>query len=210
MKIIGVVRDYNIESLHKTIAPVTLELSETNDAQYISVRLSNSRDVFQTLESVEDTWRKHTGYKPLQYFFLDTEFQKLYQAESNTGRILLLFAAMAIFIACMGLVGLMTYLTNLRQKEIGIRKVLGAGASAIVKLLSVNVVKLLGIAVLVSWPLAYYFTRYWLNNFADRIFINPIIYLVAPFIVLIFIILAVFVQTARAVSANPVDSLRDE
>ncbi len=207
--IIGVIKDYNVESLHKNVAPVSLELLPDANG-YLSVKMSTSQNVLQTVGYIEDTWGEHSNGKPFQYFFLDEEYQNLYKSEASTGKILLVFSTLSIFIACMGLIGLITYTASIRRKEIGIRKVLGASASALVRLLSSEVARLVIIATLIAWPLAYLATDYWLQSFADRATISPLIYLGASLAVMFVVGIAISFQTIKALTDDPVDSLRQE
>ncbi|MDW3191491.1 MAG: ABC transporter permease [Cytophagales bacterium] len=210
LTIIGVMKNYHVQSLHQQMAPMSLELSELADSQYINVKLSHVTDLEETLGFIDQSWGEFAREKPLQYFFMNEDFRNLYQAESSTGRILLVFAGLTVFIACMGLIGLMTYITSARQKEIGIRKVLGAGIARLLGLLSVGVIRLVVIATLIAWPLAWWASTSWLEAFADRISPNLFSYVGATGTVLAFVSGAIIWQILRAARSNPVDSLRDE
>ncbi len=210
LTVIGVVKNYHVESLHQQMGPMSLELSEVDDSQFINVKLSNVSDLEETLTYVDQSWSRFAPQKPLQYFFLNEDFQNLYQAESSTGRILLVFAGLTVFIACMGLIGLMTYITTARQKEIGIRKVLGAGISRLLGLLSIGVLRLVAVATVIAWPLAWWASNFWLEGFADRISPNMFNYFGATSVVLLFVGAAITWQILKAARSNPVDSLRDE
>lgn len=210
LTVIGVVKNYHVESLHQEMAPMSLELSEFEDSEYISVKLSSVSNLPKTLKYIDQSWGEFTEQKPLQYFFMNEDFRNLYQAETSTGRILLVFAGLTVFIACMGLIGLMTYITTARQKEIGIRKVLGAGIARLLGLLSLSVVRLVIIATLIAWPLAWWATHSWLEGFADRISPNVFSYFGATGLVLLFVGVAIIWQILKAARSNPVDSLRDE
>lgn len=210
LRIIGVVKNYNFESLHKSVAPLTLELSESNDSRYFGLKMKNNQSVTSTTDRLAALWESYTGDKPMIYFFLDEEYQKLYSSEVSTSKILLLFAFLAVFIAVMGIVGLMTYMTNTKQKEIGVRKVLGASSISIIRLLSINVLKLLLISVIFSWPLAYVLSIYWLENFAVRIAISPWWYIGATLMVVLIVCTAILSRTRQAALANPVDAIRNE
>lgn len=210
MTIIGVVKDYHIESLHKRIEPTMLRLMAGNWEGYVTVRLSNTHNVRETLQFIENTWFDHSHNKPFQYFFFDDDYANLYKSESTTGQVFVVFASLSIFIACLGLIGLVTYTAAIRKKEIGIRKVLGASTGTLIKLLSNEIVKLIVISTLIAWPLAYLATDYWLQNFADRLSISPWIYLGSTFIVVFIGSLAISFQTIKASMSNPVDSLRQD
>ncbi|UXX78908.1 ABC transporter permease [Reichenbachiella carrageenanivorans] len=210
MTIIGVVKDYHIESLHKRIEPTMLRLMAGNWEGYVTVKLSNTHNVRETIQFIENTWFDHSYNKPFQYFFFDDDYANLYNSESTTGQVFVVFASLSIFIACLGLIGLVTYTAAIRKKEIGIRKVLGASTSTLIKLLSNEIVKLIVISTLIAWPLAYLATDYWLQNFADRLSISPWIYLGSTFIVVFIGSLAISFQTIKASRSNPVDSLRQD
>lgn len=210
MTIIGVAKDYHIESLHKPIEPTMLRLMPGNWEGYVTVKLSNTHNVRETLQFIENTWFDHSYNKPFQYFFFDDDYANLYNSESTTAQVFVVFAGLSIFIACLGLIGLVTYTAAIRRKEIGIRKVLGANTATLIKLLSNEIVKLIVISTLIAWPLAYFATDYWLQNFADRLSISPWIYLISTFVVIFIGSLAISFQTIKASMSNPVDSLRQE
>lgn len=208
--IIGVVKDYNIESLHKDVGPVSLELSPNVDNGYISVRMNSTQNQRETMAFLENTWDKHSNSKPFQYFFYDQEYENLYKSETSTGRVLLVFSALCIFIACLGLIGLISYTAVIRKKEIGIRKVLGADTGTLIRLLSSQIIRLILIATLISWPVAYLATDYWLQNFADHISISPWMYVGSTLGVLLVVGLAISYQTIKASMSDPIDSLRQD
>ncbi len=210
IKIIGIVKDYYTESLHKQIAPVSLELDPKDASGYLNVKLTNAHNIRETIEFIEDKWLVHSNGKPMQYFFFDQEYENLYKSETATGKTLLVFSMLSVFIASMGLIGLITYTSTVRRKEIGIRKVLGATTSTLVKLLSKEIVMLIIIATAIAWPLAYFATDYWLQNFSDTTPINPWIYFGATMAVLIVVGIAISYQTIKASTMDPVDSLRQE
>ena len=209
LTVIGVVKDYNIESLHKSVTPISLELAPETTG-YVSIKMSNTRNVRETLEYIEDTWYKYSGNKPLQYFFFNQDYQNLYKSETTTGQVLLVFATLSVFIACLGLIGLITFTASVRKKEIGIRKVLGASVVNLIRLLSNEVVKLIIIATLISWPLAYFASDYWLQNFANRVDVQPWIYLASTIVLVLIVGFAISFQTVKASMGNPVKSLRQE
>ena len=153
---------------------------------------------------------KYAPDYPFQYFFLDEDYGKLYEFETTTGKVFIIFAVLSIFIACLGLIGLISYNLAARRKEIGIRKVLGAGTKTLIWLLSRETVRLILIATLVSWPLAYFAADYWLQNFATRITVNPWVYVGATCIVILVGSFSISFQTFRATRQNPIESLRQE
>lgn len=209
LTVIGVIKDYNIESLHKAVVPISLEL-DPKVMGYVNVKLTSGQNIRQTLAFIEDTWSQYTNEKPFQYFFFDEDYENIYKSESTTGKVLLVFATLSVFIACLGLVGLIAFTASVRKKEIGIRKILGASTTALVRLLSHEVVRLIVIATVIAWPLAYFATDYWLQNFADRIEISPWYYLISTVTLVLVVSLAISFQTIKASMGNPVESLRQE
>lgn len=208
--IIGVVKDYHVESLHQPILPITLELLTDDVPQYISVRLTSDQGVRKTIEQIDELWASYTNDHPFQYFFFDEEYEKLYQNEAATAQIFLVFASLSILIACLGLVGLISFNISSRRKEVGIRKVLGANTVTLVWLLSNSMVRTTLIGTLISWPVAYFATDYWLQNFAERTSINPTSFILATLAVVMVGGLAISFQTIKASLTNPVESLRQE
>ncbi len=210
LTIIGVIKDYNISSLHKAIEPVSMELFPAYQNGYISIKLASDQNIRETVSFIDRQWDRYTTDEPFQYFFYDNEYQQLYKAETSTGRILTVFASLSVFIACIGLIGLITFSSSIRRKEIGIRKVLGASILKLVVLLSSNVGKLLFISIILAWPLAYFSSQYWLQNFASRVVFNPLACVYSALLMITVIGLSIGYQTYRASIRNPADSLRQE
>ncbi len=207
--IIGVLKDYNIESLHKKIEPACLTIMQKNREGYLSIRL-NTKNIQKTIMFIESKWGNFTSKQPFQYFFFDEDYNNLYKTEAKTGQILGLFAILGIFIACLGLLGLISYTAAIRTKEIGIRKVLGASTSSIVLLLSKEVVKLIFFSTIIAWPLAYYSTNYWKQSFVNHVGFNPFDYLIATVAALIIGWLAIIFQAMKAAGSSPVYALKYE
>lgn len=210
LTIIGVVKDYNIQSLHQPIEPTMLRLMHGNHEGYMVLKLSNTQNIQETLSYIEETWFKYSNNKPFQYFFFDDDYAELYKSESTTGKVFAVFAGLSICIACLGLIGLITYTTSIRKKEIGIRKVMGAGIGTLIKLLSGEFAKLILISTLISWPLAYFAINYWLQNFADRLTISLWFFVLSTLIVVLIGSIAISFQTVKTSLSNPADSLRQE
>ena len=209
MKIIGVVKDYNIQSLHNTISPMALELRHSNLDGYISIKVNHGEQVRETIEHIEDTWDHHTSV-PFDYFFFDEDYENLYQFESTTGKVFVIFGALSVFIACLGLIGLVTHTASSRKKEMGIRKILGASTLTLTRLLSNDITQVILVATAVAWPLAYITSRYWLQNFVEQAPTSPWLYVVSTLIVVVIGGLAISFQTLKTATANPVDSIRQE
>lgn len=206
-RIVGIMKDFNIESLHKKIAPVCLTLMPGNYPGFLCLRL-NGRNVQETIKSVEKIWKEYSNDQPFQYSFFAEDFNKLYETEIKAGRIFILFSVLAILIACLGLIGLITFITTVRTREIGIRKTYGASEGVIVTLLSGEIVTLILTSSLLAYPAAWFGIRMWLEGFAEKVNVSPFIYLIASVIGLAIGWLAISYQAIKAASKNPADALR--
>ena len=210
LKIIGIMKDFNITSLHKAIDPVCFTvLYPGGGDQFATVRLSGN-NINETIREIEQKWQSFTQMQPFQYDFFTDSWNNLYKSEMKTGKIFILFSVLAIFIACLGLLGLITYITNKRTREIGIRKTYGASINVVLRLLSKEVVYLILLSSIIGYPVAYFGSKYWLEGFADKIKVNPLIYLSATVIVLIIGWLSISYQTIKAANYNPANALRIE
>jgi len=210
LKIIGIMRDFNITSMHKAIDPVCFTVMGGGGGdQYATVRLTG-KDVNATLKAVEQTWKNFTTKQPFQYDFFTDTWDHLYASEMKTGKIFIIFSLLAISIACLGLLGLVTYITNKRTREIGIRKTYGASFQSVLGLLSWEVISLIAIASLIAYPIAWYGTKYWLSGFADRVHVSPLIYLAATIGALAIGWLSILYQTIKAANYSPANALRLE
>ncbi|MEL6865392.1 MAG: ABC transporter permease [Bacteroidota bacterium] len=210
LQIIGVLKDFNLESLHHTVRPLAIQyFYGFVFKDYISVRLS-ANGVEQGIKHIEKTWKEFEPGVPINYSFLDKNVDALFKSELQMSRIFSLFTGLAILIACMGLFGLAAYITTQRRKEIGIRKVLGASAAEVVLMLSQNFARLTLLAFLIASPIAWYVMNNWLANFAYQINISWLVFVMAGAIALIIVLLSVGFQTFKAAIANPVDALRQE
>lgn len=207
-EVIGVVKDFNFRSLQQEISPLTMRLDPTQ-THIITVKIE-SNSTAQTLASIENTWKSILPADPFEYYFLDELFNNQYQAEEQFEDLFLSFALLAIFISCLGLLGLAAYSTIQRKREIGIRKIIGASVTSIVNLLSKEFIKLVGIAFLISAPIAWYFMDSWLEDFAYKIDIKWWMFIVAGFGSMIIALVTVSFQAIKAATSNPVKSLRTE
>lgn len=205
--IIGVVQDFNYESLRQTIEPLALFLGEAPG--YVTMRM-NTDNLPAFINRMEATWNEMAPGQPFSYTFMDENFDRMYNAEQRIGSIIGTFAFLAIFIACIGLIGLSTFIAQQRTKEIGIRKVLGASTMGLVQLLSRDFVRLVIVALLLAVPLAWWAMNSWLQSFAYRIDLNIGIFMIAAVIAVLIALVTVSIQSIRAALANPVDSLRGE
>jgi putative ABC transport system permease protein len=173
------------------------------------IRISG-RDIPGTIRGIEQVWNKFTTNMPFQYDFFTDRWNNMYSSEMKTGKIFLIFSFLAIFIACMGLIGLVTYMTNKRTREIGIRKSYGASNQVVLGLLSKEVAWLILISSVLAWPIAFFGSRYWLESFASRIPVSPLIFILATFITLLVGWLSISYQTIKAANYNPASALRIE
>jgi putative ABC transport system permease protein len=208
--VIGVVKDFSIYSLQHKIEPLVLQLPpvpEENDNCYIRVSQSNIPAAVRHIESI---YRKFDASSPFEYHFLDENFSKQYATEEHEGRLLLTFTALAIFIACLGLFGLVTFAVEQRTKEIGIRKVLGASVTAIVRLVSKDLIRPVILAILIATPIAWYAMHRWLEGFAYKVNMNIGIFAGAGLLALLIATITVSLQAMRAARVPPVKSLRTE
>jgi putative ABC transport system permease protein len=205
--IIGVVKNFNFNSLRDMITPLVLRLG--NDKNSMAVRIK-SPDIAATLTQIKNKWESITPADPFTYSFLDEEFNKLYLSEQRTGKIFFTFAALAILIACLGLFGLTAYAATQRTREIGIRKVLGATTGNITLMLSGNFLKLVLIAAIIAFPVAGWAMHTWLEGFAYRVAITGWIFFASGMIALLIAMLTVSYHAINAARANPVTSLRAE
>jgi len=205
--VIGVVRDFNFSSMHDKIGPVVMTL--TDNRRNLAIRLRPG-DIHSCVNKIEAKWKAFANGVPFDYTFMDDDFNKLYHAEAQTGQLFIAFAVFAILIACLGLFGLVTYATEQRTKEIGIRKVLGARVTRIVALLSRDFARLVLIAAVIAFPVAWWAMSKWLQSFTYRTEINWWIFPLAGAVALLIAMVTMCFQTIRAALANPVSSLRSE
>lgn len=203
----GVVRDFNFESLHNPVKSLVL-FPQTYQRTFLLKLQGN--DLKQTISFLENKWKELAPYRPFEYHFLDEDFNKLYSSEMRLGRVLTVFASIAIALACLGLLGLSAYTAKQRVKEIGIRKVLGANISNITTLLSVDFVKLVFVAIIVSIPVAWWMMNKWLLSFAYKTEMNWWIFAIAGICAIAIALITISFQSIKSALANPVKSLRSE
>lgn len=205
-QVIGVVKDFNFRSLQQDIAPITMRL-EPNRTNVMTIKMT-ANQIPETLAAVEKVWQSIMPSDPFEYHFLDELFDRQYEAEEDFGNLFLSFALLAIFISCLGLLGLAAYSTIQRKKEIGIRKVIGASVGNIVNLLSKDFIKLVGISFLISAPIAWYAMHNWLEDFAYKIDIEWWMFALAGLCALAIALATVSFQSISAAIANPIKALR--
>jgi putative ABC transport system permease protein len=206
LNIIGVVKDFHIQSLHHRIGPLIIQISESNNL-YIKMKPDK---INSTVEFVEKAFKSFDPGLPIDFHFLDDDFDKLYSTEKRMGKIFGYFSFLAIIISCLGLIGLSLFMTERRTKEIGIRKINGAKSIEIFSLLSGEYIIWVMISILIACPVAWYAMNKWLNNFAYRISIGWWVFALAGILALVIALLTVSWQSYRAANKNPVEALRYE
>ncbi|GAA4311254.1 ABC transporter permease [Mucilaginibacter gynuensis] len=212
-KVIGVVKDFNVESLHSTVSPFALFYTTSKSyytgSSYITVRIKPG-DYNKTINALQSKWKQFMPDTPFEYSFLDAEFDALYRADKTISQVFSVFTVLSLTVACMGLLGLAIYTAERRTKEIGIRKVLGASVKNVVAMLSTDFLKLVLIASLIAFPIAWYAMNKWLQDFAYRTTISWWVFALAGFATVVIALLTVSFQSVKAAIANPVKSLRSE
>jgi len=207
-QIIGVTKDYHFESLHQKVAPIAM-FHQPGRLNWVSVHVSGG-NLKEALSHMESVWKQQFPETPYTYEFLDQRFGKLYAREQTQQMLFGIFAGIAIFISCLGLLGLSMFMAELRTKEIGVRKVLGASVGSIVALLSQDFLKLVMIAILLASPIAWYAMHNWLQDFAYHTEINWWVFALAGFISIGIALITVSFQSIKAALMNPVKSLKSE
>ncbi len=207
-KIVGVVKNYRQESPKADYDALVFRYFDSPNGLY-SVGLSTT-NIRASVDEIEAHWRSAYGDKPLEYFFLDDYYNEQYKGELKFGSIFSLFSGLAILVACLGLFGLASYMTNLRTKEVGVRKVLGASFSRLLLLLTSDFLKLVGIAIVISVPISWWVMSSWLENYANRIFLSPLLFLVPALILIVIAMATVGYHTYHTSNLNPAKTLKDE
>lgn len=205
--VIGVVQDFNFESMRSDISPVVLHFGLSPSMMIVKFNGSNMQN---TVAEVSALWNKFSPDQPIRYTFLDEEFARMYSDITRAGTIFTIFAVLAIIIACLGLFALSVFMAEQRSKEIGIRKILGASVQGITTLLSGDFVKLVLLAILIASPIAWWVMDMWLQDFAYRIPISWWMFAVAGLVAIIIALITVSFQSIKAALANPVKSLRTD
>ncbi len=206
--IIGVVKNFHYASLHTDVEPLIVSVNPVYN-RYLSIRIQTT-DIPNTLKKLEESWTKTFASIPFDHFFLDNKYDSLYKTEMNMASIISFFTILAILIACLGLYGLASFITEQRTKEIGIRKVLGASISKIIQTLSKEFIMLIIIANVLAWLPAWYYLNRWLDTFTFRTSLNWWLFLVAGIISLTIALFIVGLQSYLAGSKNPVEAIKAE
>ena len=219
-RVIGVVKDFNAESLHSKIAPVALMPMSNNfdrvpdefkpfQTRFLMIKVSG-QGLPETLKYIQDVMTRFDSKHPFEFQFLDETLDKLYMSETRLMKLTASFAGICIFIACLGLFGLAAFTTEQRTREIGIRKVLGATSLQIITLLARNILLLVLLGSVIASLLAWYFMQDWFNGFAYRIVINPLIFIMSTIIAVAVAYSTIALQSYKTAQSNPVNALRHE
>jgi putative ABC transport system permease protein len=208
-QVIGVIEDFVYSDMYAPAEPLIL-FAQPSSTNYLFLRMKQNINMQDALSKVETVLKNHNPGYPFEYKFMDEEFHKLFKSEMLIGTLSRVFALLAIFISCLGLFGLAAYTAERRTKEIGIRKVLGASIANITNVLSVDFLKLILVSFVVAFPLAWYLMSKWLQDFAYRISIDWIVFVLAGIAAILIALITISFQTIKAAMANPVKNLRTE
>ena len=208
-KIVGIVKDFNFQSLYQEITPLAIMLAPEYDHRHALIKVSDE-NLQETIAFLEATFTEFSPGYPFSYVFLEDSYERMYRSDLRLGTIFNYFTILALCIACLGLFGLATFITQQRTKEIGIRKVLGADMLQILTLLNKDFLKLVGLSFILAAPVGWYFSSEWLKDFAFRIDLHPLIFITAGIITLFVALITVSYKSVRTGLANPVDSLKNE
>ena len=206
IKIIGVVKDFHFQSLHQKIRPLILGWNDTLFWN-ASVKIS-ARDIKGTIEFIKNNWMKYSPEFPFSYSFLDETFDKQYNDDKSFGELFGYFSVLGVFIACLGLFGIASFMISSRAREISIRKTLGASQKKIMSLISGDFIKWILISNGIAWPIAFIIMNKWLQNFAYRVGMGTLVFISAGIITLLIATITVSYLTIKAARANPIECLR--
>lgn len=209
LTVVGVVEDFIFNSVYAKPSPLIF-FKDTGRVNFLNVRFKEKADIQKAVASMVSVIRKEAPGYPVDYKFIDSNFDKLFKMENLIGSLATLFAVLAIIISCLGLFGLAAYTAERRTREMGIRKVLGAGVGRLVALISVDFLKLVGIACLVAFPIAWWAMNSWLKNFEYRISISREVFAFSALLAIIIALITVGYQSLKAASVNPVESIKNE
>ena len=208
--VIGVVKDFIIQSPYETVKPMIIQGPTGDWFNLMHVKLNSSNSTAKNIADMEKVFKTYNPQYPFEYHFIDEQYAKKFSDEQTTGTLSAFFAGLTIFISCLGLFGLATYMAENRIKEIGVRKVLGASVAGITALLSKDFIKLVVVSIIIASPVAWYAMDKWLSSYNYRIGISPFIFLIAGLMAILIALFTVSFQSIKAALANPVKSLRSE
>jgi len=209
-KIIGVIKDFHFRPLREKVQPLLIVINpQWRSHAYLFIKV-NSEQISNVINAIKNVYKKFNPEFPFEFYFMNEEYAKLYVNEERVSKLFGYFSILAIIILCLGLFGLSSFVAEKRKKEIGIRKVLGAKKSGLIVLLSKEFLRSIFIASAFAWPLGYICMKNWLNNFAYRINIGILPFIISGILAVFIAVLTVSYQTIKAARANPIDSLRHE
>jgi putative ABC transport system permease protein len=206
--IIGVAKDFHLASMKSKIEPVVFYYTPAN--MYAIYIKTNGKDAPKAIAAVEKEWKRYNADFPFSYMFMDDVYNNMYQSEQRTGTLFNVFAMIAIVISCLGLFGLATYTAQVRTREIGVRKVLGASVTGIIRLLAGDFIKLVFIAIVIATPVSWYVMHQWLQDFAYKTNVGWMVFAFAGLAAISIALATISFQAVKAAIANPVKSLRTE
>jgi len=210
LQVIGVVKNFNFESLRNPIGPYIFKFQNDNMiCGYITVKLS-AQNYSGTIAAIEEKWKEFIPNNPLQYYFVDEDFEQMYIQEKQNAKMAVIFSALAIFIAALGLLGLTSFTVEQRTKEIGVRKAMGSSVAGIFVEISKEIVILVSVSALIAWPIIYYIAGNWLENFYYRITPGAFSFLAGLFIALGIALFTISFRVVKAAKVNPAQSLKYE
>jgi putative ABC transport system permease protein len=207
-QIIGVVRDFNFQSLHQEIRPLVIQFMEGQSYQ-MTVRI-NPADRAATVAHIENSWNSFREHEPIHMTFLEDDLASLYNNDEKTATVFSVFSVLAIFIAALGLLGLASFSAAQRTKEVGIRKAMGASMSSVLLTLSREFIWLILLSTLVAWPVGFFFMRDWLQDYPARITLDPVVFIISSLLAFLIAAITVILRVYQAAAMNPVSSLRYE
>jgi putative ABC transport system permease protein len=207
LEIVGVMKDFNQKSLYNPIAPLLLFYGANNNIIQLKLNAANIRE---SISRVESTWKKYFPQLPFEYKFLDEDFNSQYAADQKRGKIFAALSVLTIIITCLGLLGLTAFTTQQKQKEISIRRVMGASITQIVGLVTRNYLWLALISAAIAFPVAYYFMNNWLKVFTYNAGMSVIPFIVSAFVIVLTAVLTASYHSARAALSKPAKNLRSE
>ena len=206
--VVGVLKDFHYRSLREEIAPVALFMSDTYSSTLV-VKY-DPHNFSHTLKTIQATWESNFPDSPFEYTFLEDEYNMLYRSEEKMGKLFIFFSLLIIFVACLGIFGLTSFISEQRTREIGIRKVLGSSSFGVIELLTKDFIKWVIIANIIAIPIAWYISDKWMQKFAYRTSLSVWIFLFAGFLTLIISLLTISIQTYRAANLDPVETIKYE
>ncbi|MEM8895827.1 MAG: FtsX-like permease family protein, partial [Bacteroidota bacterium] len=207
VKVVGVIRDFHVRSLRESIEPLVVHLNIENGFMVVRIKPS---EIKSTLAFIKDQWASIVPDRPLEYNFIQQDFEAQYIEDERKGQLFATFSGLSIFIACMGLFGLASFNSAAKRKEIGIRKVIGASLGDIIYLVSFDFIKLVGLSMIIAFPIAYYFMSNWLQEFSYSVEISVLTFVLSAAITTVITLITVGYHSISAAFSNPAFSLKDE